>query len=70
MRLREGEQVSTLAPVIGSDSDPEPEKVTSAGPSAPVAAADGAEPLDVLEPVEDDSSENVLDAVEDDTDDE
>ena len=30
MRLREGEQVSSLAPVIGSDDDPEPEGAETA----------------------------------------
>ncbi|MBM3676633.1 MAG: DNA gyrase subunit A, partial [Actinobacteria bacterium] len=66
MRLRDAEQVSTLAPVVGSDSDPEPEKVTSDGP--PADAAGEQEPLDLYEPTEDDSSENALDLVEDDTD--
>ena len=36
MRLREGEHVSSLAPVVGSDEDDtEPVKVTSGGPIIP-----------------------------------
>jgi DNA gyrase subunit A len=65
MRLRESEQVSTLAPVIGSDSDPEPEKVTSDAPLAGPAHGEQ-EPLDLYEPSEDDSSEDVLDELDDD----
>jgi DNA gyrase subunit A len=45
MRLREGEHVSTLAPVVGSDDDAEPVRITS---DAPVAAADDPE----LDPIE------------------
>ena len=43
MRLREAEQVATLAPVVGADEEPEmdgPEAEVEVGPQ-PEAAADG-----------------------------
>jgi DNA gyrase subunit A len=58
MRLREGEQVSTLAPVIGSDEGPEPEKVTSDAPLAIAPVADGEqEPLDLYELADEDDDD-------------
>jgi DNA gyrase subunit A len=57
-RLREGEHVSTLAPVVGSDEDEsEPVKATSAAPEASAEPADdvGDEPeLEDEGPADDD----------------
>ncbi len=75
MRLREGEHVSSLAPVVGSDDDDtDPLKVTSDGPPSPAdespngAAASGEEfdddPDD--EPDDDDAEEDEDDAESDD----
>ncbi len=64
MRLRDSEQVSTLAPVIGSDSDPEPEKVTSDGPPAAAASppsGDDQETLDLYGASAEDGAEDAPD---------
>ena len=57
-RLREGEHVSTLAPVVGSDEDDEPLKTTSESTVIPV----GDDTAGVAEP---DDADGLLDADED-----
>jgi len=54
MRLREGEHVSSLAPVVGSDDDDEPSKVTSAAalPAQGESGRDDVEDADDADPDE------------------
>jgi hypothetical protein len=47
MRLREGERVSSLAPVVGSDDDTDLENGAEAAPPVGTEAADGDLPAEL-----------------------